>query len=305
MLTTAEARSEWALRAMPAVFVLVWSTGFIVARLAMPTEPTFTFLCWRYALSLICFGVWVAWARAPWPVGAAQWGHLGVTGVLMHATYLGGVWAAVKAGIGAGTVALLVGLQPVLTALWLSAASGPGRGGHAVSARQWMGLVLGFAGLTLVVWRKLGVGEITPWNLGLALLALLGITTGTLYQKRYVARCDVRTANAVQLMAAWVVSLPLALSETGAMQWSQTAVVAMGWSVVGLTLGGSSLLYLLIQRGAATRVTSLLYLVPPTTAVMAWMLFGEVLTLPMLMGMALTALGVSLVVAAPATQNVR
>ena len=302
MQTTAGARNEWALRAMPAVFVLIWSTGFIVARLAMPTEPTFTFLCWRYALSLVCFGVWITWARAPWPVGAAQWGHLGVTGVLMHAAYLGGVWAAVKAGIGAGTVALLVGLQPVLTALWLSAASSPGHG-PAVSLRQWMGLVLGFAGLTLVVWRKLGVGEITPWNLGLALLALLGITTGTLYQKRHVARCDVRTANAVQLMAALLVSLPLALRETEAMQWSQTAVLAMGWSVVGLTLGGSSLLYLLIQRGAATRVTSLLYLVPPTTAVMAWALFHEVLTLPMLMGMALTALGVSLVVAAPTAKN--
>ena len=304
MQTSAEARSEWALRAMPAVFVLIWSTGFIVARLAMPTEPTFTFLCWRYALSLGCFGVWVAWTRAPWPVGAAQWGHLGVTGVLMHAAYLGGVWAAVKAGIGAGTVALLVGLQPVLTALWLSAASGSGRG-SAVSARQWTGLVLGFAGLTLVVWRKLGVGEITPWNLGLALLALLGITTGTLYQKRYVARCDVRTANAVQLMAALLVSWPLALRETAAMQWSQTAVLAMGWSVVGLTLGGSSLLYLLIQRGAATRVTSLLYLVPPTTALMAWALFDELLTVPMLLGMALTALGVSLVVAAPSPQNAR
>lgn len=304
MQTAAGARNEWALRAMPAVFVLIWSTGFIVARLAMPTEPTFTFLCWRYALSLGCFGVWIAWMRAPWPVGAAQWGHLGVTGVLMHAAYLGGVWAAVKAGIGAGTVALLVGLQPVLTALWLSAASDAGRG-PAVSARQWTGLVLGFAGLTLVVWRKLGVGEITPWNLGLALLALLGITTGTLYQKRYVARCDVRTANAVQLMAALLVSLPLALHETAAMQWSQTAVLAMGWSVVGLTLGGSSLLYLLIQRGAATRVTSLLYLVPPTTALMAWALFDEVLTVPMLMGMALTALGVSLVVSAPSSRNAR
>lgn len=280
---------------MPAVFVLIWSTGFIVARLAMPTEPTFTFLCWRYALSVACFGVWIAWARAPWPVGRVQWMHLGVTGVLMHAAYLGGVWAAVKAGIGAGTVALLVGLQPVLTALWLSVVSGHGR---AVTARQWLGLGLGLAGLTLVVWRKLGVGEITPWNLGLAVLALLGITTGTLYQKRYVARCDVRTANTVQLLAALLVSLPLAWSEPAAMQWSGTALVALAWSVIGLTIGGSSLLYLLIQRGAATQVTSLLYLVPPTTALMAWALFDEALTAPMLLGMALTAFGVSLVASA-------
>ncbi len=287
---------------MPVVFVLIWSTGFIVARFAMPNAPPFTFLCWRYALSVACFGVWITWARAPWPVGRAQWLHLGVTGVLMHAAYLGGVWAAVKAGIGAGTVALLVGLQPVLTALWLSAVSTSNRG-PAVTGRQWAGLGLGLTGLILVVWRKLGVGEITPWNLGLALIALIGITVGTLYQKRFVTRCDVRTANTVQLIAALLVSLPLALSESEAMRWNATSVTALVWSVFGLTLGGSSLLYLLIQRGAATRVTSLLYLVPPTTALMAWAIFGEVLTVPMLLGMALTAVGVALVVTAPTSRR--
>ena len=288
---------------MPAVFVLIWSTGFIVARVAMPQAPTFTFLCWRYALSVMCFGVWIAWARAPWPVGRAQWLHLVVTGVLMHAAYLGGVWAAVKAGIGAGTVALLVGLQPVLTALWLSALA-PANRAPVVSGRQWAGLGLGLSGLTLVVWRKLGVGEITPWNLGLAFIALIGITVGTLYQKRFVTRCDVRTANTVQLLAALLVSLPLAWAESEAVRWNSTLVSALLWSVFGLTLGGSSLLYLLIQGGAATRVTSLLYLVPPTTALMAWALFDEVLTVPMLLGMALTAAGVALVVAAPPRQRV-
>ncbi len=283
---------------MPAVFVLIWSTGFIVARFATPHAPTFTFLCWRYALSVACFGVWIAWARAPWPVGRVQWLHLSATGVLMHAAYLGGVWAAVKAGIGAGTVALLVGLQPVLTALWLSAWA-PSSAVPVVSGRQWTGLGLGLSGLTLVVWRKLGVGEITPWNLGLAFIALIGITAGTLYQKRFVTRCDVRTANTVQLLAALLVSLPLALGESETMRWNATSVTALVWSVFGLTLGGSSLLYLLIQRGAATRVTSLLYLVPPTTALMAWSIFGEVVTAPMLLGMALTAVGVALVVTAP------
>ncbi len=283
---------------MPAVFVLIWSTGFIVARFAMPNAPPFTFLCWRYALSVACFVVWIGWTRALWPVGRVQWLHLGVVGVLMHATYLGGVWAAVKAGIGAGTVALLVGLQPMLTALWLSAASAS-NAGPVVSARQRAGLGLGLTGLTLVVWRKLGVGEITPWNLGLAFTALIGITAGTLYQKRFVTRCDVRTANTVQLLAALLVSLPLALGESEAMRWNATSVTALVWSVFGLTLGGSSLLYLLIQRGSATRVTSLLYLVPPTTALMAWVMFGEVLTALMLVGMALTAVGVALVVTAP------
>ena len=287
-------------RAMPWVFVLIWSTGFVVARLAMPHSPPFSFLTVRFALSAVCFFVWIALARAAWPVGGAQWGHLAVTGLLMQAGYLGGVWSAVKAGIGAGTVALLVGLQPVLTALWVTAtASRAGRGGVAsagVSARQWLGLLLGLAGLALVVWPKMGTGEVTPVNLALAIVALLGITIGTLYQKRHVAPCDVRTASAIQMLAALVISAPFALLEPEAMDWHLNLVVAMAWSVGVLTLGGSSLLYLLIQRGEATAVTSLLYLVPPCTAVMAWLLFGEAFTLLMMLGMALTVVGVAIVV---------
>jgi drug/metabolite transporter (DMT)-like permease len=287
------------LRAMPAVFVLIWSTGFIVARFGMPHAPPFTFLTLRYALSVLCFLAWIRWAAVAWPRERAQWKHLAVTGILMHAGYLGGVWAAVKAGIGAGTVALLVGLQPVLTAVWLTAFSRDSKH-HAVSPLQWLGLLLGLGGLALVVWRKLGAGEITPFNLALAVAALLSITTGTLYQKRHVAPCDVRTASAVQLMAALAASLPLALLEHEAVDWHPAFIGAMAWSVLALTLGGSSLLYLLIQRGAATQVTSLLYLVPPCTAVMAWLIFGESLTATMMLGMALTALGVALVVRHPA-----
>jgi len=285
--------------AMPWVFVLIWSTGFIVARYGMPHAPPFTFLTLRYALSVLCFGIWIALARAPWPRGRDQWRHLSVTGVLMHAGYLGGVWAAVKAGIGAGTIALLVGLQPLLTAVWLTA-RGDGGERYAVSARQWLGLLLGLAGLALVVWRKLGVGEIDGVNLSLAIFALVSITAGTLYQKRFVASGDVRTANTVQLIAALIVSLPLVFVEPGSFDWQPQMIGALAWSVLVLTLGGSSLLYLLIQRGAATEVTSLLYLVPPCTALMAWLLFGESFTLTMLAGMALTAIGVALVVRAPA-----
>lgn len=279
------------MRAMPAVFVLIWSTGFIVARYGMPHAPPITFLTIRYALSVLCFGVWLALARAEWPRSGTQYLHLCVCGVLMHAGYLGGVWTAVKAGMGAGTIALLVGLQPVLTAVWLSSMAGT-----RVSRQQWLGLVLGLGGLLLVVWRKLGGGEVTPWNLSLATLALLAITVGTLYQKRFVAACDVRTANTIQLLAALVVSLPLAMLEHEPVVLHPHFIGAMAWSVVGLTLGGSSLFYILIQRGAATQVTSLLYLVPPTTALMAWFLFQELLTPVMLIGMALTAMGVSMVV---------
>jgi drug/metabolite transporter (DMT)-like permease len=281
-------------RAMPWVFVMIWSTGFVVARLGMPHAPPLGFLAIRYALSVLCFGVWISLVRAAWPRTRRQWAHLAVTGVLMHAGYLGGVWAAVKAGLGAGTVALVVGLQPVLTAIWLTRGERSTRA--RVSSVQWLGLGLGLAGLVLVVWRKLGIGEVTAPNLALAISALLSITVGTLYQKRFVAPCDVRTANAIQLFAAFIVSLPFALLEAEPIVWHPELVIAMGWSVLVLTLGGSSLLYLLIQRGAATTVTSLMYLVPPCTALMAWALFGEAFTPTMLIGMLLTVGGVALVV---------
>jgi drug/metabolite transporter (DMT)-like permease len=287
---TSDSRQDALVRAMPAVFVLIWSTGFIVARFGMPHAPPMKFLAWRYFFSVICFLLWALVARAAMPANREQVRHLAVTGILMHGGYLGGVWSAVKLGMGAGLVALLVGLQPVLTAVWVSS-----RGGR-VEGRQWAGLALGFGGLALVVWQKLGVGEIHGVNLLLSVGALLSITAGTLYQKRYVTPCDVRTASLVQLCAAFAVTLPLALLETESVQWGAQLAGSMAWSVLALTLGGSSLLYLLIQRGAATAVTSLLYLVPPCTAVMAWLLFDEPITIFTIAGMALTALGVSLVV---------
>ncbi|HZY19416.1 MAG TPA: DMT family transporter [Ramlibacter sp.] len=290
-------RQDALVRAMPAVFVLIWSTGFIVARYGMPHAPPMKFLAMRYACSVAAFLVWAALARAAWPRERRQWAHLAVTGIFMHAGYLGGVWAAVKIGMGAGLAALVVGLQPVLTALWVSMQGG------AVARRQWVGLALGLTGLVLVVWQKLGQGEVHVQNMLYAVIALLSITAGTLYQKLFVAPCDVRTANLVQLAAALVVTLPLALLESETVRWALAGgglnlelAGALAWSVLGLTLGGSSLLYVLIQRGAATTVTSLMYLVPPTTAVMAWALFGEPITLLVVAGVAFTAAGVSLVV---------
>jgi drug/metabolite transporter (DMT)-like permease len=290
---TDERNAAW-LRAMPWVFVVIWSTGFIVARYGMPNSPPFTFLAWRYFFSIICFLMWIRFSRVQWPQGRMQWVHLAVTGVFMHAGYLGGVWAAVKVGMGSGLSALIVGLQPVLTAVWLSS-----RGGH-VSRRQWLGLLLGFMGLALVLARKFDGGvEVSAWSVTMATMALLSITTGTLYQKHFVTPCDVRSANTVQLAAALCVTLPLAGLETEAALWNVEMMGAMAWSVVGLTLGGSYLLYMLIQRGAAAAVTSLMYLVPPTTAVIAWFLFDEAITFVTIAGIALTALGVSLVVRPP------
>jgi len=279
------------IRAMPVLFVLIWSTGFIVARYGMPHAPPLKFLALRYFFSIACFLPWILLARVKWPATASQWAHLGFTGVLMHACYLGGVWAAVKAGMGSGLSALIVGLQPVLTALWLSSTGG------RVSMRQWSGLVLGFAGLVLVVSRKFGQGGEANWaNVSMAVGALFAITLGTLYQKRFVKPCDVRSANTVQLMAALLVTLPLAVMETESVRWNTEMVGAMAWSVLALTLGGSSLLYVLIQRGAAASVTSLMYLVPPVTAFIAWVLFAEPINAVTVVGTLMTVMGVALVV---------
>jgi drug/metabolite transporter (DMT)-like permease len=256
----------------------------------------------RYALSIACFLAWIFYAKVAWPQSRNQFLHLSVTGILMHAGYLGGVWVAVKAGMGSGLSSLLVGFQPILTAIWL-AYSLRGNEQPGVSRRQWLGLLLGFVGLLMVVWHKLTLDapldHVTPVNMAFALTALLSITVGTLYQKRFVKPCDVRTANTVQLLSALVVTMPLAMMVSVPMRWNSELAGAMAWSVLGLTLGGSSLLYMLIQRGAAASVTSLMYLVPPTTAMMAWLLFGETITIATLVGTALTAAGVSLVVRTP------
>jgi drug/metabolite transporter (DMT)-like permease len=278
--------------AMPVVFVLIWSTGFVVARLGMPHGPPLTFLAWRYVFSIGVIGVWVLLSRnIAWPRSSRQWVHLAIVGTLLHGGYLGGVWAAVKAGMPAGLAALIVCLQPVATAIWLS-----WRGtDHRVSSRQWMGLLLGLGGLTLVLWRGMSGGTVSVEQMLLAVAALTSITVGTLYQKRYVGPADVRAAGLTQLTAALIVTLPLAWIETGTLHWHPDLIAAMAWSVLVLTLGGSSLLYLLIQRGAATQVTSLFYLVPPCTALLAWAGFGEPLTPVMLLGMGLCAIGVYLV----------
>jgi drug/metabolite transporter (DMT)-like permease len=279
------------LTAMPLVFVLIWSTGFIVARYGMPYGPPMTFLVWRFLLSIACFGVWIGWTRPAWPSSPTQYFHLAVTGVLMHAGYLGGVWTAVKLGMGAALLALIMAFQPIITALWISAR------GAQVTRRQWLGLLLGFLGLTLVIQARMSSpGEVTWATSALALVALLCTTGGALYQKRFVQACDVRTASTVQLLAALGIVAPLALLESEAMVWAPSAIGAVVWAGMVMSLGGSSMLYLMLQRGAVTAVVSLLYLVPPCTAIMAWLLFGEIMNLQIGMGVALTAIGVYCVV---------
>ncbi len=282
---------------MPFVFVFIWSTGFISARLGMPYAPAMSFLAIRCALSVLCFLIWIGCSTGfktiTWPSSRQQWVHLLVTGVLVQAGYLSGVWLAIKAGMGAGLTALIVGLQPILTALWVGLISKQER----VSSWQWAGLALGFAGLSLVVSGKLVAGlEVTPYTLGWTIFSLVAITVGTLYQKQYVELIDVRVGNGIGLMGAAIVCLPFALFDSDPMIWHPQLMFAMGWAVLGLSLGGSSLFYLLVQRGAATSVTSLLYLVPPTTAAIAWLLFDEHISLVTIAGTILCAMGVWFVV---------
>jgi drug/metabolite transporter (DMT)-like permease len=283
-----DAGSAW-LIAMPFVFVLIWSTGFVSAKLAMPHAEPFSFLCARYAATIVCFCMWIAWARPAWPQGKVQWAHLTITGMLMHAGYLGGVWAAIKLGMSAGLSALIVSLQPIITAMWLSSR------GSVITRQQWIGLALGLVGLTFVLSEKFGTAEVKLAPMLWVVLALASITAGTLYQKAWVKPCDVRTANTVQMLGALAISWPLALLEPHHITWNIDTIAALAWSVLGLSMGASSLMYLMIQRGAVSRVTSFLYLVPPTTAVIAWLMFGEVITPLMLLGMLIAAYAVYLV----------
>jgi len=279
---------SWLLKSAPALFVLLWSTGFIGAKYGLPHAEPFTFLLIRLALVATLLSGAALVARAPWP-SLYQTGHLAVAGLLVHAVYLGGVFAAIAHGLPSGMTALIVGLQPLLTAALASRLLG-----EKVGPKQWLGLGLGLVGVGMVVWRKLSL-DADPVAILCALAALGGITVGTLYQKRFCASTDLRSGTAVQYMACCVVLGIAALStESMHVDWTPTFVFALGWLVLGLSVGAVFLLYLLIRQGQAARVASLFYMTPPTTALMAWALFGESLPPMALAGFVVVAIGVAL-----------
>jgi len=272
----------------PLLFVVLWSTGFIGAKLGLPDCEPLTLLTLRYAAVLVLMGAVALATRAPWPASPAQWVHIGVSGLLIHAVYLGGVFTAIRLGLPAGVTALVVGLQPVLTAL--------GAGlllRERVRATQWAGLALGLAGVVLVVARKVEGGPAAAELLLPAVVALAGITVGTLYQKRFCASFDLRTGSVVQFLPSLAVTALVAWrTETMVVHWTPAFVFALGWLVLVLSLGAVSLLNVLIRSGSAVNVASLFYLTPPTTALIAWAMFGETLTGLALAGMGLAVLGV-------------
>jgi drug/metabolite transporter (DMT)-like permease len=276
---------------IPVAFVLIWSSGFIIARYGMPHAEPMTFSFLRFLGVLLVMVPAVLLIRPKWP-NRQQIAHIAVAGVLLQAGYLGGVWAAVRHGMSAGLVALIMGLQPILTA-WAAAYLA-----ERVSVRQWIGLALGLSGVGLVVSTKLSIAGLSALSLGLAGFALASITTGTLYQKRFCPDFDLRAGSVIQFSVSALVCLPfIALFETGQIDWHPELIGALLWGIFGLSIGAISLLFIMIREGRATQVTSLLYLTPPTTAVMAWILFDEPITLITVLGTVLTVTGVWWVVA--------
>ncbi|RZI41288.1 DMT family transporter [Herbaspirillum sp. HC18] len=290
---SAPPQSPW-LSAMPFVFVLIWSTGFIVAKFGLPYAPPLTFLLLRFSGVLMVLLPLVFLMRAPWPVGRI-W-HIAAAGVLVQAGYLGGVWCAIKLGMPAGLTALIVGMQPILTAFAAPLV------GERVQRRQWVGLLFGLCGVGLVVANKISLIGLSWHSIALTVFALLSMTAGTLYQKRYCASFDLRTGTVIQFAASIVVVLPFAIlyedlnPALDSVQWTPKFIGALLWSIFALSIGAIFLLFALIRKSAATQVTSLLYLTPPTTAVMAWMMFGEAFSIVGMAGMVLAVIGVALVV---------
>lgn len=276
-------------RTAPLLFVLLWSTGFLGAKFGLPHAAPLAFLLIRYLLVIALMTSLALVLHAPWPRDGRQWLHIGVSGLLVHALYLGGVFVAIGAGLPASIASLIVGMQPLLTATfagWLL--------GEAVLPRQWLGLLLGFVGVMFVVWNKLGAGfgldALWP-----AVAALIGITAGTLYQKRFCPHFDWRTGSVAQFLPTAIVTGAIVFTQDSfRIDWTGEFVFALGWLVLVLSVGAISLLNWLIRHGSAVNVASLFYLTPPTTALLAWQLFGETLSGMALAGMALAVWGVYL-----------
>ncbi len=277
---------------VPALFVLLWSSGFIAAKAGLTAAEPLTFLALRFALVGLLMLAVVLVMRAPWPRTWREVGHIAVAGAMMQAVYFGGAWVSMSMGVGAGTAALIVCLQPVFTAL----VAGPLLG-ETVGRRQWAGLALGFLGVVLVVERKLEAGLGTPAGIAFSFLSLAGITVGTLYQKRFCPGMDPRSGGLVQFVTAAALLIPLALLfEDGRIAWTLEFVAALAYVAIVLSLVSVSLLFVMIRRGQASRVTSLFFLVPAVTAVMAWATLGETMSPLGIAGMALAVAGVALVV---------
>ncbi|MEQ8665542.1 MAG: EamA family transporter [Rhodospirillales bacterium] len=276
--------------ALPAVFVVLWATGFIGSRLGAPYSEPFTFLGIRFAAAAVLMTAICLATRVTWPKGRTAWFHAGVIGLLVHGVYLGGVFWAIDRGVSPGVAALIVGMQPILTGI----AAGPLLG-ETVSRKYWVGLGLGFCGVALVVWDTVDPVAGDVWGIGACVIGMIAITAGSLYQKKTGQTGELRGQQSIQLTVAAVFVLSLSFAfETQTIEWSLEFIVALAWLTLVMSLGTFTLLYVLIRRGAASKVSSLFYLVPPTAALMAYALFDETLSPAAIAGMALAVSGVAL-----------
>ena len=280
---------NFAARAAPAIFVLLWSTGFVATKYVVHNADPLTYLAIRMALVVVLMAVIAAIARPKWPdrIGIA---HSVVAGILVHGFYLGGTAIALAHSIPAGLSALLPGLQPILTSTlanrWL---------GERVMPLQWAGLLLGLAGVLLILHDRPMSGE-AGWGWLASGVSLVSITLGTLYQRRYCGKIDWRAGNLVQYIGVTIFfAVGALLFENRVVHWTTEFVLALGWLAVVLSIGSIGLLYWLIRRSAATSVASLFYLVPAVTAIMAYILFGEWLNPIAIVGMIACAAAVFLV----------
>ena len=278
----------------PSLFVVLWSTGYISARLGLPYAEAGTFLMMRFALAAIVMVALVVVSRAPLPTSFREWAHCAVVGALVHGLYLYGGFASIQEGLTPTTIAVVVGMQPVITAVLI----GPILG-EAVNIRQWGGFFLGTVGVVLVIvanFASIGFGSGAP-AVFLSLLCVMSISVGTLYQKRFCASVDLRSGTMIQLIMAalmmWGISSWL---ETGHVEWTGTFVFALMWSVLVLSVGAYTLLWWLVRRKAATNVVSLFFLMPPVTAVFDWLLFEQKVSLITLMGIAIAVAGIAIVI---------
>ncbi len=277
--------------AAPAVFVLLWSTGFVGARLGLPYAEPLTFLLLRFACVCVVLLLAAIVLRSPWPSSWREIRRIAYVGLMIHGLYLGGVFSAIKLGVPAAIAALIVGLQPVLTAL----AAGPYLG-ERLRGRGWLGLGLGLLGVVLVLAEKLSFEGADLYGIAFALVALLGMTAGTLYQKRHGGGMNLITGSFVQFAAVGLAYLPVALVfESMRIDWTGDFVFALVWLTLVLSIGAISLFHLMIRRGAAAKVASLFYLTPAVTAVLAYMIFGDTLPSLAIAGMLVGAIGVYLV----------
>lgn len=276
-------------RLLPVTFILLWSSAFISAKYGLLHAGPFSFLLTRFVVVLALFGGLGLLLRRRWPRGAAL-RHMAVVGVLMHGVYLGGVFFAISRDMPAGLSALIVSLQPVLTAvfgIWLL--------GERPHPMQWLGIALGSAGVVLVLWPRLG-GAVPLVGLTACLVALLAITFATIWQKRHGGGMDLLTGNAMQAFAAMAFyAVVVLLFEPYRVEWTVEFSLALGWLVFGVSLGAVTILMVLIRRGSAAATTSLFFLVPPTSALMAWFAFGETLGTVGVLGLLIATAGVWLV----------